>query len=281
VVVVAEPGYPLLSFVFMPLLRSVCRLSLLLLLSSAGFSSTQAQQKLKAPKPDADEIYDSVGQPAVPVGGVETYAQYLADNQRYPTAALQRGVQGTVPVTFVVEKTGVISNVTVAQPLDPELDQEAVRLIKGGPKWTAAQHRGAKVRQRVTIPVSFAIPAAEPGATAATATAGVAAPSGATLVKPDEPARPVGGTEAFFTWVQENQKYPVLARQRKVEGRVMMEFIVEKDGSLVEPKVIKRLGSGLDEEALRLIKMAPKWTPARYKGQPMKQKMVLPVVFQL
>ena len=266
----------------MPLLRSVRRLSLLLLVSAAGFSSVHAQQKLKAPKPDAGEIYDTVGQPAVPLGGVEAYAQYLADNQRYPTGALQRGVQGTAPVTFVVEKSGVISNVAVVQPLDPELDQEAIRLIKGGPKWTPAQHRGAKVRQRVTVPVSFAIPAAEPNATAATSSAvGATTPSGATLVKPDEPARPVGGTEAFFTWIQENQKYPALARQRKVQGRVMMEFIVEKDGSLVEPKVIKRLGSGLDEEALRLIKTAPKWTPARYQGQPMKQKMVLPVVFQL
>ncbi|GAB2456090.1 hypothetical protein GCM10011375_04130 [Hymenobacter qilianensis] len=265
----------------MPLLRPLRCLSLLLLMSAAGFSSVQAQQKLKAPKPNADEIYDTVGQPAVPVGGVEAYAQYLADNQQYPTGALQRGVQGTAPVTFVVEKSGVISNVAVTQPLDPELDQEAIRLIKGGPKWTPAQHRGAKVRQRVTVPVSFAIPADESGATAAAAPAGATTPSGATMVKPDEPARPVGGTEAFFTWIQENQKYPTLARQRKVEGRVMMEFIVEKDGSLVEPKVIKRLGSGLDEEALRLIKAAPKWTPARYKGQPMKQKMVLPVVFQL
>ncbi|QIL75909.1 energy transducer TonB [Hymenobacter sp. HDW8] len=128
----------------MPLLRSVRRLSLFLLVSAAGFSSAQAQQKLKAPKPDADEIYDSVGQPAVPVGGVEAYAQYLADNQRYPTGALQRGVQGTAPVTFVVEKSGVISSVAVTQPLDPELDQEAIRLIKGGPKWTPAQHRGQK-----------------------------------------------------------------------------------------------------------------------------------------
>lgn len=267
----------------MSLLRTGRRLTLLAVLSLTGFSTAQAQQKLKAPKPEPDEIYESVGQPAVPVGGVEAYAQYLADNQRYPTAALQRGAQGTVPVTFVVEKSGVISSVAVAKALDPDLDQEAIRLIKGGPKWTPAQHRGAKVRQRVTVPVSFAIPADEAKSTtvAASPAAGAATPSGATLVKPDEPARPVGGTEAFFAWIQENQKYPALARQRKIQGRVMVEFIVEKDGSLLEPKVLKRLGSGLDEEALRLIKMAPKWTPARYQGQAMKQKMVLPVVFQL
>ena len=267
----------------MLLVPTIRRLSVLVLLSVASLSSLQAQKKLKAAKPEPDEIYESVGQPAVPVGGVEAYARYLADNQRYPTAALQRGAQGTVPVTFVIEKSGVISNVAVTQPLDPELDQEAIRLVKGGPKWTPAQHRGAKVRQRVTLPVSFAIPGAGPDATTAASEqpADPATASGPRLVKPDEPARPVGGTEAFFAWIQANQQYPALARQRKVQGRVMMEFVVEKDGSLIEPKVIKPLGSGLDEEALRLIKTAPKWTPARYQGQAMKQKMVLPVVFQL
>ncbi|QNH62951.1 energy transducer TonB [Hymenobacter sediminicola] len=248
-------------------------------------AATHAQQKLKYPKPQPDQIYDAVAQPAVPVGGVEAYAQYLADHQQYPTAALQRGAAGTVTVTFVVEKSGVISGPVVAAPLDPDLDAEALRLIKAGPKWTPAQHKGAKVRQRVTVPISFQIPA---GADEAIPTAGTAAPTapgtpaGTTVVKADHPARPVGGEEAFFDWIQKNQKYPALARQRKLEGRVMVEFIVQKDGSLTDIDVLKPLlGSGLEQEALRLIKAAPKWSPATYQGQPVKQKMVLPVLFQL
>ncbi|QDA60790.1 energy transducer TonB [Hymenobacter jejuensis] len=256
------------------------RLALFLALSAAGLTTAQAQQKLKYPKPQADEIFDAVEKPAVPLGGVEAYAQYLAEHQQYPTAALQKGVQGTVPVTFVVEKTGVISNVTVDKPLAPELDAEAIRLIKGGPKWKPAQHRNANVRQRVTVPVTFAIPAGAADAASAPATAG-GTPDQPQTVKPDQPARPVGGTDAFFEWIQKNQRYPALARQRKVEGRVMMEFIVQKDGTLTDIKPTKRLGSGCDEEAIRLLKAAPKWQPAHYQGQPMRQKMVLPVVFQL
>ena len=61
----------------------------------------------------------------------------------------------------------------------------------------------------------------------------------------------------------------------------MVEFVVEKDGSLTGARVIKRMGSGLDEEALRLIHAAPKWEPATFQGKPIKQKMVLPVLFQL
>ncbi|RSK35262.1 energy transducer TonB [Hymenobacter metallilatus] len=241
-----------------------------------------AAQKLKYPKaPAASEIYEAVEKPAVPAGGVEAYAQYLADNQHYPTAALQAGAQGTVTVTFVVEKTGSISSVAVAQPIHPELDAEAIRLIKGGPRWTPAQHRGGVVRQRVSVPITFEIPA-ETGASAPAVPAGGTAASPTTqLVKPDQPARPVGGTDAFFEWIQQNQQYPALARQKKIQGRVMMEFVVQKDGSLTDIKPVKRLGSGLDEEAIRLIKAAPKWQPATYQGQPMKQKMVLPVVFTL
>lgn len=255
---------------------------LLTLAAALSAAAPAVAQKLKYPKaPAAAEIYEAVEQPAVPVGGVEAYAQYLADKQQYPTAALQAGVQGTVTVTFVVEKTGTISSVAVAQPVHPALDAEAIRLIKGGPRWTPARHRGGVVRQQATVPISFEIPAETGAAPAASGTAPAAGATTTTVVKPDQPARPVGGTEAFFEWVQQHQQYPALARQRKVQGKVVMEFIVQKDGSLTDIKPVQRLGSGLDEEAIRLIKAAPKWQPATYQGQPMKQKMVLPVVFTL
>lgn len=255
---------------------------LLVLAAALSATAPAAAQKLKYPKAAAaSEIYDAVEKPAVPVGGVEAYAQYLADNQQYPTAALQAKVQGTATVTFVVEKNGSVSNVAVAQPLNPLLDAEAIRVIKGGPRWTPARHKGGVVRQRVAVPITFEIPA-EAGTSTAAAPAGTTSDGPTTqLVKPDQPARPVGGTEAFFEWIQQNQQYPALARQKKIQGRVMMEFVVQKDGTLSEIKPVKRLGAGLDEEAIRLIKAAPKWQPASYQGQPMKQKMVLPVVFTL
>lgn len=261
--------------------KSAHSLFLAAVLSAAALAPAAAQQKLKYPKaPAANAIYDAVEQPALPAGGVEAFAQYLSDNQQYPTAALQAGAQGTVVVKFVVEKTGSLSDVAVAQPGNALLDAEAVRLIKAAPRWTPARHRGGVVRQSQQVPITFQIPGETAAATAPAATP--AAVGGTTqVVTADRPARPVGGTEAFFEWIQTNQKYPALALQRKVDGKVMMEFVIEKDGSLNDIKVIKRLGSGLDEEAIRLLKAAPKWEPALYKGQPVKQKMVLPVVFSL
>ena len=268
-------------------------LSLLLLSGFALASPTAHAQKLKRPPaPTRSAVYDSVAQPAVPLGGTEKYAQFLADHQQYPATAMQKGIQGTVPVSFVVEKSGSIGEVKVDKPLSPELDAEAIRLIKSGPKWTPAKHRGQVVRQRIVVPVSFVMspgsevvtvgPKGTPAAPANAADIAASAdPDRPVAVAPDSPTRPVGGTDAFFEWVEKNQKYPALARQRKIQGRVMVEFMVQADGSLTDARVLKKMGSGLDEEALRLISIAPKWQPATYKGKPLKQKMVLPILFQL
>ena len=268
--------------------------SLLLLLSGLSlFSiSAQAQKRKMPPKPSATQVYDSVAQPAVPLGGTEKYARFLANHQKYPASAMQKGLQGTVRVSFVVEKTGTVNEVKVETPLAPELDAEAIRLIKSGPKWTPAKHlRSQVVRQRVVVPVSFVLSPgstvtlpsgkARPITTSAADIAASANPDRPAVVPPDRPTQPVGGNQVFFDWVEKNQKYPTLARQRKIQGKVMVEFIVQTDGSLTDARVTRKMGSGLDDEALRLIKTAPKWEPAIYQGKPIKQKMLLPVLFQL
>ena len=266
---------------------------LLLLLSGLFFGSpgAHAQKRKMPPKPSAAAVYDSVAQPAVPLGGTEKYAQFLADNQRYPASAMEKGTQGTVKVSFIVEKTGTVTEVKVDAPVSPELDAEAIRLIKSGPKWTPAKHRNQVVRQRIYVPVSFIMsPGSQTVTTAAkerpitTSAADIASsanPNRPAVVAPDKPTQPVGGPQAFFDWVEKNQKYPLQARQRKIQGKVLVEFMVQADGSLTDARVVKKLGSGLDDEALRLIRTAPKWEPATYQGKPLKQKMMLPVLFQL
>ena len=261
-------------------------------LSFFGFSfGAQAQPRKMPPKPAATQVYDSVGQPAVPLGGTVKYAQFLAEHQQYPPAAMQRGAQGTVKVSFVVEKTGTVNEVKAETPVDPALDAEAIRLIKSGPHWTPAKNHGQVVRQRVTIPISFVMsPGAmvvtragkqQPITTPAADIATSAIRTQPAVVAPDRPTQPVGGNQAFFDWIEKNQQYPLLARQRKVEGKVMVAFVVQADGRLTDARVTKHLGSGLDEEALRLLKVAPKWEPAMFGGKPIKQTMVLPVLFQL
>lgn len=97
----------------------------------------------------------------------------------------------------------------------------------------------------------------------------------------EQSAAPVGGMEAFYKYVGKNTKYPDQARRMGVEGRVFVQFVIEKDGSITDVVVLKGLGSGLDEEALRVLKGAPKWTPGKQRGRPVRQRMTLPIMFKL
>ncbi len=92
---------------------------------------------------------------------------------------------------------------------------------------------------------------------------------------------PYGGMKAFYEFVSDNLKYPPKATRMGVEGRVFVEFIVEKDGSLTDINVAKGIGGGCDEEAVRVISSAPKWNPGRQRGNAVRVRMIIPIVFKL
>jgi protein TonB len=97
----------------------------------------------------------------------------------------------------------------------------------------------------------------------------------------EQSAVPVGGMSAFYKYVSENIKYTAQARRMRVEGKVFVEFVVEKDGTLTQFTVVKGIGAGCDEEAIRIMQEAPAWEPGKQRGRPVKQRMVLPIFFKL
>ena len=94
-------------------------------------------------------------------------------------------------------------------------------------------------------------------------------------------AKPKNGYKAFYQYIADHLKYPSQARRMGVEGRVFIQFIIEKDGSLTDIKVIKGIGSGCDEEAIRVLQDAPKWSPGRQRGQKVRVKKSIPILFKL
>lgn len=100
------------------------------------------------------------------------------------------------------------------------------------------------------------------------------------LIVEDQP-EPNGGMGAFYEYLGKKIRYPEQARRMGVEGRVFVEFVVDKDGSLTEIKVVKGIGAGCDDEAIRVLKNAPKWKPGKQRGRPVKVKMTVPVFFKL
>lgn len=90
-----------------------------------------------------------------------------------------------------------------------------------------------------------------------------------------------GGMKEMLKFLQENVKYPENAMKNNVQGRVIVQFVVEKDGTPTEFKVLRSVDPDLDAEALRVMKAMPKWKPGMQKGQVVRVKFTVPVSFKL
>lgn len=105
--------------------------------------------------PEPEKVFDVVEQMPTFPGGQQALMTYLGKNIKYPTIAQENGVQGRVIIQFVVERDGSITDVHVARGVDPYLDKEAVRVVKGMPKWLPGKQNGKSVRVKFTVPVMF------------------------------------------------------------------------------------------------------------------------------
>ena len=94
------------------------------------------------------------------------------------------------------------------------------------------------------------------------------------------PAFP-GGEAKLMEYVGKNVKYPQIARESGIKGRVFVSFVVEPDGSVSNVKVLRGIGGGCDEEAMRVVKAMPKWKPGKQRGKAVRVSYMLPVNFQL
>lgn len=101
------------------------------------------------------------------------------------------------------------------------------------------------------------------------------------FVAVEQPAEFKGGQAALMKWLSNNIRYPEAAQQNNVQGRVIVKFVVEKDGSIGNPTIVKGVDRDLDQEALRVVRKMPKWQPGKNNGQPVRSYFNLPVTFRL
>lgn len=92
---------------------------------------------------------------------------------------------------------------------------------------------------------------------------------------------PQGGMDAFYKYLGSAIHYPAVARENGVQGRVIVQFVVEKDGSLTDVKALRGPGSGLEEEAVRAVKSAPHWKPGKQNGKSVRVQFTVPVQFTM
>ena len=90
-----------------------------------------------------------------------------------------------------------------------------------------------------------------------------------------------GGASEFMKWLTKNLRYPVQAQQRKLQGKVVAQFIVNKDGTISNIELVKRVDPSLDNEALRVLRLMPRWKAGQQNEKPCRTQVCIPIVFKL
>ncbi len=164
-------------------------------------------------------------------------------------------------IKFTINVEGRITDVQV-EPSNPDFLLIFNNAISGISKWRPAVQNNNLTPQFFILPSRWS-------------------KSEEVYVVIEESAIPSGGYPAFYKFIGDHIKYPKEARHYGIEGRVFIEFIVNRDGSLSDFIILKGIGGGCDEETLRLVSMSPSWIPGKQKGKPVRQKMVLPITYSL
>jgi TonB family protein len=233
---------------------------------------------------DTTPVYTSVASlPEFP-GGLNAFGKFLSTNIKYPASAREQKIQGRVIITFIVERDGTLSNERVVKGITGDLDNEALRVMKLSPQWKPGMQGNRPVRVQYSVPINFALaPDADTIKTITPTFSIASAQSGSDPVFTSVEQVPEfkGGLEAFGKFLATNMKYPKAARDNNVQGRVIITFVVEKDGSLSNMKVVRGIGSGCDEEAVRVLSISPAWKPGIQNGKLVKVQYSVPISFTL
>ena len=235
----------------------------------------------------ADVVTEADSMP-VPEGGMGGWNRFLSQHLQMPPQAREMGVDGVVYAQFVVDKQGKITSPSILRSLGLGLDDEVLRILKlpEASNWTPGQKDGQPVNTLMTIPVKFKTETHAAGSSFFPSPQ--QNPGNIDLYRGEivydvveKMPRPEGGMDGWNAYLEQNLQYPERAKQANIEGTVYVVFTVDKEGSLVMPEILRGIGAGADEEALRLVNEAPKWIPGSHRGRIVNVKMRIPIRFKL
>jgi TonB family protein len=213
-------------------------------------------------------------------GGMDSLGAFLGRNIKYPVSAKEAGISGTVFVNFIIEKDGSIGEVKTLRGISTDCDNEASRVVRLMPNWTPGKQRGENVRVSFNLPIRFKLDETK---TEKNVTRISVVDDGDQVYEVVEqmPEYP-GGFSAMSAFLAKNIEYPEQAKKEKITGRVFVSFVVEKNGEVSNVKILRGIGGGCDEEALRVVSKMPKWKPGKDdNGNSARVQYNLPIKFAL
>ena len=206
-------------------------------------------------------------------GDLLKFRQWLQTQVRYPAKAIEQQIEGRVVCSFVVERDGSVSNIMALQSPDRLLTDEVRRVLANSPGWTPGMQKGKTVRVKYIVPVDFRLPEKNEAATGAGTPA--AAKTDSPAAEEDAPVTlaetmPLfhsGDLTTFRQWLQTQIRYPAEALRKRIEGRIICSFDIERDGSVSNVQVLKTANISLYREVKRALEYPPRWIPGQNKGE--------------
>jgi TonB family protein len=241
-------------------------------------------------------------------GGYKALQEFIEKEKKHPDEALKKREAGAVYVVFTVDTLGNIVRPRVATSVSPSLDREALRIVRKMPKWIPAKEGNKKINMDFTVIIRFYAPP-DPDEIFFKLDCGLPkeleAPADINKIYDVVDTYPSFQGD-LTTYLYNETRYPAIAEGTGAEGRAIVTFVVERDGSISHIKIARSLASrftipiidcmtaeyrqkakahnralqAMDEEAVRVIKAMPKWNPGKYHDTVVRVSFVLPVSFK-
>jgi TonB family protein len=193
------------------------------------------------------------------IGGLEA----LAAGVVYPELARRAGIEGQVVVQFIVDETGGVTEPVVLRSPSPLLSEAALHAV-GGVRFTPGAQDGRPVKVRFAVPIAFRLTDSEPE------------PEPEIYEVVETPPQLIGGIAGLASRV----RYPEDARRADIEGVVLVQFIVDREGRVEAPFIFRSDHPALNEAALAAVRSS-RFTPGMQKGETVRVRFTVPIAFRL
>lgn len=218
-----------------------------------------------------DGIFISVEKmPRFEGGDINTFQKWVISEIELPAELNADSVSGRVVVSFVVNKEGSVEQVKALSSQDARLTAAVIKTVERSPHWEPGRHKDVPVAVQQFLSVTFRVVA--------------------TPIDPDDeiflevgvmPKFRGKSLYHFSEWVASMVVYPDFALKNNIEGNVIVSFVVEKDGAVSTVEIVSSSYNIFNDEAIRVVRRSPKWTPGMKDGEPVRVKFMIPINFML
>jgi protein TonB len=170
-------------------------------------------------------------------------------------------------MSYTVETNGSVSQINPSPDTDPLFAAELTRVMESSPRWKSPENKDANEPFKSELLIRFQQPDR--------------VNNGIVYIMVDEMPEFPGGDAELFKWLYETIKYPAEAKEKGIQGKVILRFIVTSEGKVENVSVVRGVDPLLDNEAVRAMNLCPEWIPGKMKGKPVNIYYSVPISFAL